>query len=139
MLSGYRVRSRGFVKSLPCLTGGFEIETELTVHALELRMPMSEVSTSYGHRPSGSTSKLRTVRDGIRILGTIVQLLKDERPLWFFGGIFAALALTSVILAIPIVETWRETGLVPRLPTAVLSTGMVLLGFLSLTCGMILE
>jgi hypothetical protein len=139
MLSGYRVLSRRFVKSFPCLTSGFEIETELTVHALELGMPMREVSTSYGHRPAGSTSKLHTVRDGIRILGTIVQLVKDERPLWFFGGIFALLALTSAILAIPIIETWRETGLVPRLPTAVLATGMVLLAFLSLTCGMILE
>ena len=139
LLSGYRVLSRRFVKSFPCLTSGFEIETELTVHALELAMPMREVSTCYGHRPSGSTSKLHTVRDGIRIFGTIIQLVKDERPLWFFGGIFAVLALTSVILAIPIVETWRETGLVPRLPTAVLATGMVLLAFLSLTCGMILE
>ena len=139
LLSGYRVLSRRFVKSFPCLTSGFEIETELTVHALELGMPMSEVSTCYGHRPSGSPSKLHTVRDGIRILGTIVQLVKDERPLWFFGGIFAILGLAAVILALPIIETWRETGLVPRLPTAVLATGMVLLAFLSLTCGMILE
>ena len=121
MLSGYRVLSRRFVKSFPCLTSGFEIETELTVHALELGMPMREVSTCYGHRPFGSTSKLHTVRDGIRIFGTIVQLVKDERPLWFFGSIFAVLALASVVLAIPIIETWRETGLVPRLPTAVLA------------------
>ena len=139
MLSGYRVLSRRFVKSFPCLTRGFEIETELTVHALELGMPIGEVRTCYGHRPSGSTSKLHTVRDGIYILVTIVQLIKNERPLWFFGGIFVVLALASVVLAIPIVETWRETGLVPRLPTAVLATGMVLLAFLSLTCGMILD
>jgi Glycosyl transferase family 2 len=139
MLSGYRVLSRRFVKSFPCLTSGFEIETELTVHALELKLPMKEVRTHYRHRPPGAMSKLRTVRDGIRILRTIVQLVKDERPLWFFGVVFAVLGLTSIILATPVIQTWRQTGLVPRLPTAILATGLMLLGFLSLACGMILE
>ena len=139
MLSGYRVFSRRFVKSFPCLTSGFEIETELTVHALELKLPMKEVGTHYRHRPPGAMSKLRTIRDGIRILWTIVQLVKDERPLWFFGVIFAVLGLTSIVLATPVIQTWRQTGLVPRLPTAILATGLMLLGFLSLACGMILE
>jgi glycosyltransferase involved in cell wall biosynthesis len=138
-LSGYRVFSRRFVKSFPCLAHGFEIEVELTVHALELCMPIKEARTHYGCRPSGSTSKLHTVRDGFRVLGTIVRLIKNERPLWFFASLFAALATCSIALSVPIVATWRETGLVPRLPTAVLATGMMLLAFLSFACGLILE
>jgi glycosyltransferase involved in cell wall biosynthesis len=139
MLSGYRVLSRRFVKSFPCLTSGFEIETELTVHALELKMPVVEFDTRYGHRPEGSTSKLSTLRDGFRILGTILALTKTERPLMFFTVVFAGLASVSIILSIPILQTYAATGLVPRLPTAVLATGLMLLAFLNLTCGLILE
>lgn len=139
LLSGYRVFSRRFVKSFPALAGGFEIETELTVHALELRMPIAEVETPYSSRPSGSASKLNTFRDGWRILRTILLLTKNERPLQFFGSIFAVLALTSTVLAWPLVLTYLDTGLVPRFPTAVLVTGLMLLAFLSLACGLILD
>jgi glycosyltransferase involved in cell wall biosynthesis len=139
ILSGYRVFSRRFVKSFPALSAGFEIETELTVHALELRMPIAEVPTPYKDRPVGSASKLRTFRDGFRILKTIIKLLKQERPLLFFSSIFGLLALLAVVLAIPVFQTYYETGLVPRLPTAVLSTGIMLLGFLSLVCGLVLD
>lgn len=139
MLSGYRVFSRRFVKSFPGLSSGFEIETELTVHALELRLPIAEVMTPYGERPPGSTSKLNTYRDGARILRTIFNLIKQERPFEFFGAIFLLLALTSVAIEIPVVTTYLKTGLVPRLPTALLGTGMMLLAFLSLVCGLILE
>ena len=138
-LSGYRAFSRRFVKSFPALTTGFEIETELTVHALQLRMPVSEVPVPYKDRPSGSTSKLRTFRDGFRILRTILVLVKEERPLQFFCSIFALLALLSTMLALPIFSEYLKTGLVPRLPTAVLSTGAMLLAFLSLACGLILD
>lgn len=139
MLSGYRVFSRRFVKSFPALAGGFEIETELTIHALELRLPIAEIATPYGQRPSGSSSKLRTYSDGIRILRTIVALIKQEKPLQFFTSIALVLALIATGLAIPVIRTYWQTGLVPRLPTAVLSTGIMLLGFLSLVCGLILE
>jgi hypothetical protein len=139
MLSGYRVFSRRFVKSFPALAVGFEIETELTVHALELRMPIDELPTPFKERPAGSQSKLRTVRDGLRILRTILVLVKEERPLPFFSLLFAVLALASVILAVPIVATYMHTGLVPRLPSAVLATGLMLLACLSLTCGLILD
>jgi len=139
MLSGYRVFSRRFVKSFPALTGGFEIETELTVHALQLRLPLAEVATPYGERPVGSMSKLRTYSDGMRILRTIVTLIKQEKPLQFFGSMAAVLALLSTALALPVIETYMQTGLVPRLPTAVLSTGIMLLAFLSLVCGLVLE
>jgi hypothetical protein len=139
MLSGYKVFSQRFVKSFPVLATGFEIETELAVHALQLRMPLAEVTTAYRERPSGSVSKLRTYRDGLRILMTILILLKEERPLRFFGAIFAVLALTSTALAVPIIVDYLATGLVPRLPTAVLCTGTMLLAFLSLTCGLILD
>jgi glycosyltransferase involved in cell wall biosynthesis len=139
MLSGFRVFSRRFVKSFPALAAGFETETEFTVHALELRMPIAEVPTSYRERPAGSASKLRTFRDGFRIIRTILVLLKEERPLQFFGGVFALLGALSVGLAIPILETYRLTGLVPRFPTAILSTGIMLLAFLSLGCGLILD
>jgi len=139
MLSGYRVFSRRFVKSFPALASGFETETELTVHALELRMPIAEIKTPYKDRPPGSHSKLNTIRDGIRILRTILILVKGERPLPFFSAIFALLTLLAVVLAGPVVVTYLDTGLVPRLPTAVLSMGLMLLGFLSLTCGLILD
>jgi glycosyltransferase involved in cell wall biosynthesis len=139
LLSGYRVFSRRFVKSFPALTSGFEIETELTVHALELRMPIAEMETPYRERPSGSESKLRTLRDGWRILRTILLLAKEERPLHFFGLFFALLAATAVILSWPVLITFLETGLVPRFPTAILSTGLMLLAFLSLACGVILD
>jgi glycosyltransferase involved in cell wall biosynthesis len=139
MLSGYRVFSRRFVKSFPALASGFEIETELTVHALELRLPIAEVPTRYGERPQGSTSKLHTYRDGVRILLTIIKLIKLEKPLHFFGVIFAVLALVAVAIEIPVLLTYLKTGLVPRLPTALLGTGMMLLAFLSLVCGLILQ
>jgi hypothetical protein len=139
MLSGYKVLSRRFVKSFPCLATGFEIETELTVHALELRMPIGELPTKYRERPEGSVSKLHTIRDGVRILWTIIRLVQIERPLQFFGSACIALVVAAIALAAPIFATYEETGLVPRLPTAVLATGMTLLGFLSLACGLILE
>jgi glycosyltransferase involved in cell wall biosynthesis len=139
MLSGYRVFSRRFVKSFPALTTGFEIETELTVHALELRLPIAETTSRYRERPAGSVSKLHTYSDGMRILRTIVILVKEEKPLLFFGALAIALALTSVILGAPIVDQYRATGLVPRLPTAVLATGFMLLAALSLICGLILD
>ena len=139
MLSGYRVFSRRFVKSFPALTEGFDIETELTVHALELRMPMVEVETAYKERPPASFSKLSTYGDGWRILRTILTLIKEERPFGFFGGLGFLLAVTSVILAWPLLLTYLETGLVPRLPTAVLSMGLMLLAFLSVAAGAILD
>ena len=139
MLSGYRVFSRRFAKSFPALTQGFEIETELTVHALGLAMPTAEMDTPYGARPRGSVSKLSTFRDGFRILISIVKLFKDERPLVFFGFACEILAAASLIVVYPVVVTFLQTGLVPRLPTAVLSTGLMLLAFLSLACGLILD
>lgn len=139
LLSGYRILSRRFVKSFPVLSRGFEIETELTVHALELDMPQDEADTRYKERPPDSESKLNTIRDGIRILRTIIQLLKEERPLPFFAAIFFVLALSSVVLATPVFIEFMETGLVPRFPTAILSTGLMLLGFLSLVCGFVLD
>jgi glycosyltransferase involved in cell wall biosynthesis len=139
ILSGYRVFSRRFVKSFPALSRGFEIETELTVHSLELNMPVAEMSTPYGARPQGSVSKLATYRDGWRILRLILALFRHERPLLFFGIIAVLLALTSVGLSLPIVLTWLRTGLVPRFPTAILATGIMILAFLSITAGLILE
>lgn len=139
ILSGYRVFSRRYVKSFPALATGFEIETELTVHALELRMPIEEVDTPYKSRPKGSVSKLNTYRDGILILWMILKLVRQERPLFFFGSIGAGLWATSIVLAIPLFLTYAETGLVPRFPTAILVIGMMLTGFLSLACGLILD
>jgi Glycosyl transferase family 2 len=138
MLSGYRVFTRRFVKSFPMLSGGFEIETELTVHALELGLPVAEIPTPYYARPKGSASKLNTWRDGSRILWTIARLYKSERPLPFFAAIGSVLALAAIVLAIPVFATFLREGTVPRLPTAVLSTGLMLLAFLSLTCGLVL-
>ncbi|MFK8052654.1 MAG: glycosyltransferase family 2 protein [Woeseiaceae bacterium] len=139
MLSGYRVLSRRFVKSFPMLSAGFEIETEMTIHALELGMPQAESPTTYKERPEGSESKLNTYGDGFRILRTIARMLKEERPLAFFGIAFAVLFALSVVLATPVVLTFVKTGLVPRFPTAILATGMMLLAFLSLACGLILD
>ena len=139
MLSGYKVFSRRFVKSFPSLATGFEIETALTVHALCLHMPVGELPTTYANRPEGSTSKLRTIRDGLKILLTILLLVKGERPLAFFGCLFAVLVALSLGLAAPLAVTYAETGLVPRLPTAILATGIMLLAFLSLTCGVVLD
>ncbi len=139
LLSGYRILSRRFVKSFPVLSGGFEIETELTVHALELGMPQAEVDTQYKERPEDSVSKLNTYRDGFRILRTIISLLKEERPLAFFSIVFALLAAASVVLAVPIVIEFIDTGLVPRFPTAILCTGLMLLAFLALACGFVLD
>jgi glycosyltransferase involved in cell wall biosynthesis len=139
ILSGYRVFSRRFVKSFPSLSRGFEIETELTVHALELNLPVAEIETPYGARPEGSSSKLSTYRDGLRILRLILDLYRHEKPLQFFGILAAMLATLSVALAVPIVLEWMRTGLVPRFPTAILSTGIMILAFLSMTGGLILE
>ena len=139
ILSGYRVFSRRFVKSFPALAVGFEIETELTVHALALRMPIAEIDTRYDERTAGSVSKLHTYRDGFRILGTILKLAKEERPLLFFSVIAALLAMIAIALSVPIFEEFTRTGLVPRFPTAILSTGIMILAFLSLACGFVLD
>ena len=139
ILSGYRVFSRRFVKSFPVLSDGFEIETELTVHALELAMPVAEVETPYYARPEGSFSKLNTWGDGFRILRTILKLYRSEKPLRFFTAIGACLALVSIGLAIPVFINYVETGLVPRLPTAVLSTGLMIVAVLSVSSGLVLD
>ena len=139
IFSGYRVFSRRFVKSFPVLSEGFEIETEMSVHALELRMPVGEVETAYGARPEGSASKLSTYRDGWRILRTIGTLYRVERPVLFYGGLGALLFAAAIILAIPLILTYLDTGLVPRLPTAILVTGMVIVGVLSFFAGLILD
>ena len=139
MLSGYRVFSRRFVKSFPFTAEGFAIETELTVHAVRLMMPLSEMDTRYKERPVGSVSKLNTYRDGFRILGTIGYLVREERPLVFFSafaGLFAAVAL---IIGTPVVSDYMRTGQVPRLPTAVLATGLMVIACLSSACGLILD
>jgi glycosyltransferase involved in cell wall biosynthesis len=139
MLSGYRVFSRRFVKSFPLTAEGFAIETELTVHAVRLMMPLSEMETRYKERPAGSVSKLNTYRDGLRILGFIGYLVREERPLiffFFFAAIFAAIA---VIIGAPVVSEYMHTGLVPRLPTAVLATGLMVIACLSSACGLILD
>ncbi len=139
MLSGYRVFSRRFVKSFPAMASGFETETEFTVHALEQSMPLGELQTSYRERPPGSASKLRTYVDGVRILRTIVTLVRNERPVTFFGVSAVVLLLAGLAMGLPVVGEFIETGLVPRLPSAVLAVGFVLLSFLSLVCGLILD
>ena len=139
VLSGYRIFSRRFVKSFPVLSDGFEIETELSVHALELALPVAEMETPYYARPEGSVSKLNTWRDGFRILGTILKLYRSEKPLRFFTAIGIFLSLVSVSLAIPVVVTYLEQGLVPRLPTAVLSMGLMILAVLSVSSGLVLD
>lgn len=139
MLSGYRVMSRRFVKSFPALAAGFETETELTVHALELRLPTAEVQTPYRDRPVGSVSKLRTYRDGFRILRTIFFLVKEERPLQFFAGMALALFVASIVLGAPVVAEFIRTGLVPRFPTAILATGLMIMAAVSFVAGLILD
>ena len=139
LLSGYRVFSRRFVKSFPALISGFEIETALTVHALELRMPVAEIETPYKDRPEGSASKLRTYRDGFRILRTILRLVLEVRPLALLGWLAVLFALASVSISIPVFETYAATGLVPRLPTAVLAASMMVLAFLLMASGIILD
>lgn len=139
MLSGYRVLSRRFVKSFPLISTGFEIETELAIHALELKMPTAEVRTPFGERPAGSASKLRTFGDGYRILLTILRLVKQERPIAFFGSLGVVCGVISLGLALPVIMEYMATGLVPRLPTAVLAGITMLLAFLCLGCGLILE
>ena len=139
IFSGYRVFSRRFVKSFPVLSAGFEIETEMSVHALELRMPVGEVETSYGARPEGSHSKLSTYGDGWRILKTIATLYRIERPVLFYGSIGALLMIAAILLAIPLVRTYLQTGLVPRFPTAILVTGMVIVAVLCVFAGLILD
>lgn len=139
ILTGYRVFSRRFVKSFPVLSAGFEIETEISVHALELAMPVSEIMTVYGARLEGSASKLSTYRDGWRILRTIFTLYRIEKPILFFGIIATLLAVAGIILATPLIITYIETGLVPRFPTAILVTGLMILATLSGMCGLILD
>jgi hypothetical protein len=139
LLSGYRVFSRRFVKSFPALSTGFETETEFTIHALELKMPIGEVATNYRGRSVGSRSKLHTVRDGLRILFAIMKLVKQERPLQSFGATGAALVAAGLGLGLPVVLYFLRTGLVPRLPSALLATGLVLAAALSFVCGLVLE
>lgn len=139
IFSGYRAFSRRFAKSFPVLSEGFEIETEMSVHALELRMPVGEMETRYLARPEGSHSKLSTFRDGWRILKTIVTLYRIERPVLFFGGIGALLLAAAIIIALPLVFTYLDTGLVPRFPTAILATGMTIVAVLSFFAGLILD
>jgi hypothetical protein len=139
IFSGYRVFSRRFVKSFPVLSEGFEIETEMSVHALELRMPVGELVTAYGARPEGSASKLSTYRDGWRILKTIGTLYRIERPVLFYGSVAALLALAALVLAVPLLLTYLDTGLVPRMPTAILVTGMIIVAVLSFFAGLILD
>ena len=139
LLTGYRVMSRRFVKSFPFTAEGFGIETELTVHAVRLLMPTVELDTNYKERPEGSVSKLNTWRDGFRILFTIALLVREERPLVFFSGIFLLLTIASLLVGAPVVYEYAKTGLVPRLPSAVLSTALMVLAFLSLASGLILD
>jgi glycosyltransferase involved in cell wall biosynthesis len=139
ILSGYRVFSRRFVKSFPVLSAGFEIETEMSVHALELRMPVGERVTAYAARPEGSESKLSTWRDGWRILRMMVQLYRIERPLWFYGAVGALFIIAGAALALPLILTYMETGLVPRFPTAFLIVGLMIIAVLNFMCGLILD
>jgi glycosyltransferase involved in cell wall biosynthesis len=139
ILSGYRVFSRNFVKSFPVFSGGFEIETELTVHALTLRLPVAEMSTVYKERPDGSSSKLNKYTDGMRILWTIFTLLKNEQPFVFFSLWSLVFLIASLVLAYPVVVTFLETGLVPRFPTAILATGLTISAFVLFACALILD
>jgi len=139
MLSGYRVFSRRFVKSFPSFSREFEIETELTVHAMQMRMAVAEIETNYKERPPGSTSKLRTFRDGWRILMTITNLMRNERPLLFFSLIGFALGLAAVILGVPVILTYLRTGLVPRFPTAILCSALIVIAVVSVATGLILD
>ena len=137
MLSGYRVFSKRYAKSFPCHSHGFEIETELTIHALELRMRIGEVQTSYGERPEGSVSKLSTYKDGIKILRTIIQLYAYERPLFFYSIIAAIFAIVSLVVGAPVISDYVSTGLVPRFPSAIAAASIMIMAMLSLVCGVI--
>ena len=139
MLSGYRIMSRRFVKSFPFTAEGFGIETELTVHAVRLLMPMIEVDTKYKERPEGSVSKLSTYRDGFKILFTIVSLVREERPFIFFGGIFILLAFVSLLVGAPVIVEFIHTGLVTRQPSALLAAALMIVAFLALFSGLILD
>ncbi|HEY7800920.1 MAG TPA: glycosyltransferase [Hyphomonadaceae bacterium] len=139
MLSGYRVMSRRFVKSFPALSDGFEIETELTVHALRLRMPTAEIGTPYFERPPGSVSKLNTFRDGFRIMRVITRMVRDEKPMEFFGGVAAVLMIIAIALTIPVLMTFAQTGLVPRFPTLILAVGLAVVSVISFAIGLILD
>ena len=139
MLSGYRIFSKRYVKSFPALSSGFEIETELTVHALELRMPYGELMTPYGSRPEGSESKLSTYRDGLRILKTIFRLYMSERPFAFYGLCAAVMAVISILIMIPVFIEFLKTGLVPRIPSVMLSASIMICALLSFMCGLILD
>jgi glycosyltransferase involved in cell wall biosynthesis len=139
IFSGYRVFSRRFVKSFPALSRGFETETEISVHALELAMPVGEIETAYGARPEGSESKLSTYRDGWRILRTILHLYRIERPVMFYGFYALLLALAAVVISVPLAITYVQTGLVPRFPTAILATGLMILAALCFFTGLILD
>lgn len=139
MLTGYRAFSRRFVKSFPAHSTGFEIETELTVHTLQMRLPSAEVETAYGARPEGSESKLATIRDGWRILRTISLLVREERPLQFFGLVGAVTAVAGALLAAPVLVEYLRTGYVPRFPTLVVAATLMLVALLSFTCGLILD
>ncbi|NBC20415.1 MAG: glycosyltransferase [Alphaproteobacteria bacterium] len=139
ILSGYRVFTRRFVKSFPATSAGFEIETEMSVHASQLGIPCLERPTRYGVRPDDSSSKLKTFRDGFRILGMFALLMKETRPLAFFGLIGAGLMLLALALSAPLFLTYVQTGLVPRFPTAILTTGIAIIGVISAVCGLILD
>ncbi len=139
MLSGYKAMSRRFVKSMPIFSKGFEIETEITVHAMELETTIGEIETQYRERPEGSESKLNTFGDGVRILNAITTLVRQGKPLLFFSAVGFIFALVAFILAVPVVITFLQTHKVPRLPTALLSTGLILLSSLSFTVGLILD
>lgn len=139
LLSGYRIMSRRFVKSFPFTAEGFGIETELTVHAVRLLMPMAEIDTKYKERPAGSASKLSTYKDGFRILFTIAGLVREERPLIFYAAIFALAAMAALVIGTPVVIEYLHTGLVPRFPTAILATGLMVVAFISLAVGLILD
>lgn len=139
VLSGYRVMSRRFVKSFPNMAKGFEIEVMMTIHALSLRLPVKEVETQYFDRAEGTASKLNTVRDGIRILAGIVYLFKEYRPLLFFGACSLVIAVLGLLVGLPVVNEYFETGLVPRFPSAILATGLMILATISLTCGVLLD
>jgi hypothetical protein len=139
MLSGYKIFSRRYVKSFPVLSTGFEIETELTIHASEMAMPIAEVDTLYRNRPLGSESKLNTWRDGFRIVGMMLRLLKELRPLVFFSTIAAFMAASGIVMVLPLISEYLATGLVPRFPTAILATGTMIVAVISLTCGVLLD
>jgi len=139
IFTGYRVCTRRFVKSFPAVSSGFEVETELSVHASQLRLPVAEIPVTYGARPEGSTSKLRTFSDGLKIFKSMLVLLKENRPFFLFGSLATVFFLTAVGISIPILVTYAETGLVPRLPTAILAMGLILLCLLSVLSGLILD